>query len=300
MGGLRIAPSRSPPLSPQATGEGRSVVSWFRASYSRWVRFGEHEREAYEHDGFVVRHGVFSPTELAGLQETVEAVVAEVAEHARRPTAGPELRLADGHRLQFSSQTVIQWEWREGSQEIRLIEPFTFLHPRFMALWDDPRFVQPMRDALGVEHVGPYTCKLNLKRPREGSEFPWHQDYTYWYAFTPEHAREIATAILFLDGASAANGAIRVLPGSHRRPAPRDRAEPTGFLADARQLDVSREQLVEVEAGSVLMFPSLLVHRSSPNASGLPRRAILLSFQPAGRPLQRELVWRPERVADLP
>jgi hypothetical protein len=57
---------------------------------------------------------------------------------------------------------------------------------------------------------------------------------------------------------------------------------------------------VAVPAGSLLLFPALMVHRSSPNTSSRQRRAFLLSFQPAGRPTQRELEWRPERVDELP
>lgn len=265
------------------------------------MRLTAEEGLAYRRDGFVLRPAVLAAAELDGLRAVVEEVIADVAERARRDDAGPEMRLADGHRLQFSSQTVIQWEWREGSREIRLIEPFTHLHPRFAALWQDPRLIEPFRDMLGVAEVAPYTCKLNLKRPREGSEFPWHQDYPYWYAFTPAHAGDIATVMLFLDESTAANGALRVLPGSHLRgPAPRDPSEPTGFLADPRRIDESEERILEAPAGSALFFPSLLLHRSAPNTSARQRRAILLSFQPAGRPRQSDLVWRPERIAELP
>lgn len=265
------------------------------------MRFDQGEQAAYRRDGFILRQRVFSSTELDDLRATVEDVVAAVVALARRPDAGPEFTMADGHRLQFSSRSVIQWEWREGSQEVRLMEPFTHLHPRFAALWDDARCAEPFKDALGVDDVAPYTCKLNLKRPREGSEFPWHQDFTYWYAFTPQHAHEIATAILFLDDVTVANGAIRVLPGSHRLgPAPRDPRDPTAFLADPQRIDASREVAIEAEAGSLLIFPSLFLHRSSPNTSDRQRRAILLSFQPAGRPRQTELEWHPERVHELP
>jgi ectoine hydroxylase len=158
-----------------------------------------------------------------------------------------------------------------------------------------------MKDLLGADVIGPYTCKLNLKRPHEGSEFPWHQDFPYWYAFVGDRARDIASAILFLDDARIVNGAIRVLPGSHREgPAARDPNDPTGFLADPARLDTTREAAIEAGAGSLLFLPSLLVHRSSPNGSPHERRAVLLSFQPAGRPRQQELAWRPERVGELP
>jgi ectoine hydroxylase len=184
---------------------------------------------------------------------------------------------------------------------VRLLEPFTHLDPECDALWDDPRLTAPIADALAVPEVCPFTSKLNLKRPREGSEFPWHQDYPYWYVRTPEHAHEIATIILFLDDATAENGALRVLPGSHHAgPAPRDPVEPTGFLADPNRIDIRCEILIEAPAGSILLFPSLLLHRSTPNRSDRQRRAILLSYQPTGRPRQEDLPWTPERVGELP
>jgi ectoine hydroxylase len=265
------------------------------------MRFTPVEAAHYAEEGWLLRERVFAEWELVALREAAEETVAAVREHALAPGGGPEFRIGDGHRLQLSKATIVQWEWREGSQEVRLLEPVSQLHPRFGALWDDPRFVVPFCDALGVPAVAPFTCKLNLKRPREGSEFPWHQDYPYWYVRTPEHAHEIATAILFLDAADAGNGGLRVLPGSHRNgPAPRDRAEPTRYLADAARFDASRERLVEAPAGSLLFFGSLLLHRSTPNTSERPRRALLLSFQPAGRLRQEALPFQPHRVEELP
>jgi len=258
------------------------------------------ERDRFFADGYVLRERLFAEHELAALRDAIEDTSARVIEHATRVGASPQFRLAGGHRFQLSSDSLIQWEWREGSPEIRLMEPFTHLHPAFDALWSDERLLAPMRDAFGGA-VCAFTDKLNLKRPRDGSPFPWHQDYPYWYVRTPEHAHEIATAMLFLDDADAANGALRVLPGSHRGgPFPRDLVEESHFLADASKIDADAEVLVEAPAGSVLFFGSLLVHRSAPNHSDRERRAILLSFQPAGRPRQEDLEWRPHLVADLP
>jgi ectoine hydroxylase len=265
------------------------------------MRLSPTEQADYARHGYVVRQGVVPPDELVRWRDAVEEVVARVTGRATRPEGGPEMRLGDGHRIQFSSRTAIQWEWTPGSREIRLLEPFTHLDERFDALWSDPRLVEPMKDALGAEAVGPWTCKLNLKRPHEGSEFPWHQDYPYWYAFAGERARDIATVILFLDDATVDNGAVRVLQGSHLRgPAPRDPADPTRFLADPARIDASRERAVELAAGGLLLFSSFLLHRSTPNRSSAQRRAMLLSFQPAGRPRQTALAWQPERVNELP
>jgi ectoine hydroxylase len=265
------------------------------------MRMSSEERSAFGRDGYVVRTGVFSPDEVAALRDAVEDVAARVKARALRHGAGPEARMEDGHRIQFSSKAAVQWEWREGSEEIRLIEPVSHLDVRLAALFDDRRLTDPMTDLVEATTVGPFTSKLNLKRGSEGSEFPFHQDYPYWYVACGKEAADIATAMIFLDDASAANGALRVLPGSHAGgPAPRDPDDPTHFLADPKRLDTGDERTVEVPAGSVLLFGSFLVHRSSPNDSGADRRALLLSFQPAGRPRLHDLEYRRELVDELP
>ena len=261
----------------------------------------EDEARHYRESGYLVRRAVFSPGEVAALREAVDAVAERVATNARRKGGGPEITIPDGHRLQFTSQSAVQWEWAAGSQEIRLIEPCDHLDPAIRELFDDARLVEPMRDAVGREAIAPFTSKLNLKRPREGSEFPWHQDFPYWFVRVGEDARDVVTAILFLDDADAGNGALRVLPGSHHAgPAPRDPDDPTKSLADPARLDVEREVVVDVRAGDVLFFGALLVHRSTANTSDRPRRALLPSFQPAGRVHWKDSPYHPEKIDELP
>jgi ectoine hydroxylase len=250
-----------------------------------------------------VRERVLAPVELDELRNAVEETTERLAARARRDGAGPERRLADGHRIQFSSRTAIQWEWADGSRQIRLCEPCDHLHPAFAELFADERILAPARDALGADRVELFTSKLNLKRAVEGSPFPWHQDFPYWYVAVGDDAADIVTTVVFLDDAHDDNGAVRVLPGSHRfGPAPRDPNDPTRFLADPGRLpvDEDHEVVVEVAAGSMLVFGAYLLHRSSPNRSGTHRRAVLPSYQPAGRGRLQQFAYRPERVEDLP
>jgi hypothetical protein len=258
-------------------------------------------RTAFGELGYHVEESVLDAAELEQLRAVAESVAERVKQHATRDGAGPEGRLGDGHRIQFSSRAGIQWEWAEGSQEIRLIEPADHLDPHIDALFSDRRLTDPVRRVLETETLGPFTSKLNLKRAREGSEFPWHQDFPYWYVAAGHAAADVVTAIVFLDDATESNGAVRVIPGSHRSgPAPRNPHDPTRFLADPAQLDADTEVVVEVPAGSVLWFGAFLVHRSSPNTSGHHRRALLPSWQPAGRPRLHDLAYLPEKVEDLP
>nr|MBA3302645.1 phytanoyl-CoA dioxygenase family protein [Acidimicrobiia bacterium] len=261
----------------------------------------EAELATFRRDGYLVREGVLRASEVEDLRTVVEAVVARVAARARREGAGPEHRLADGHRIQFSSRTSIQWEWAEGSEQIRLLEPAAHLDPAIGALFADPRLTAPALTWLEVDEVEPFTSKLNLKRPEEGSEFPWHQDYPYWYVAAGERAAEVVTGIVFLDDTDAGNGAVRVVPGSHRNgPVRRDPDDPTHFLTDPAAVDTEREVAVEAGAGSVIWFGAHLVHRSSANTSDRQRRALLPSWQPAGRPALHDLPYRRELVDQLP
>jgi ectoine hydroxylase len=149
--------------------------------------------------------------------------------------------------------------------------------------------------------VGPFVSKLNFKRAGVGSEFAWHQDFPYWYGCAGASAYEIATAIVMLDDNTVANGAMTLIPGSHLEgPARRDPLDPTGLLVDPLAVDTSRAVTIEAPAGSVLIFPGLMVHRSAPNRTADDRRSLLFCFQPAGRPESSALTYDAGKLADLP
>jgi ectoine hydroxylase-related dioxygenase (phytanoyl-CoA dioxygenase family) len=257
-------------------------------------------RAAFGSTGYLAREAVLTPDEVEELRAVVEEVSSRVTARATRAGAGPEAAMADGHRIQFSSRTAIQWEWADGSDQIRLLEPADHLHPRIDALFADERLLGPVRAELG-ERLSPFTSKMNFKRAREGSEFPWHQDFPYWYVAVGDDAQDVVTAVVFLDDATADNGALRVIPGSHLQgPARRDPNDPTRYLADPSVLDGDSAVLLELPAGSVLWFGAFLVHCSAPNRTPIHRRALLPSWQPAGRGPLRDFPYDHDRVEDLP
>ncbi|MGA5424728.1 phytanoyl-CoA dioxygenase family protein [Streptomyces lavendulocolor] len=250
--------------------------------------------------GWILLPRLFTPAETAALSRAAESALALVTGHAlagrSEVTVWP-----DGHRLETVQGTTVHWEPDARPPAVRSLSPVTHLDPALDALWADERLTGPMRRLLGADRLGPFTSKLNFKRAGVGSAFPWHQDYPYWYCCAGPGARDIATAMIHLDDVTAENGALTLVPGSHLAgPAPRDRAEPTGLLVDATRAGVDGAVTIEAPAGSVLMFPGLIVHRSGPNTSTRDRRSLLLCFQPAGRPALAELPYRPELLADLP
>ncbi len=87
---------------------------------------------------------------------------------------------------------------------------------------------------------------------------------------------------LHLDDADESNGALRVLPGSHRE----------GRLAPERIQELRAEQpdfLCAVTAGDALLMRPLLLHTSSRSTS--PRHRRVLHIEYAGFVLPEGLEW---------
>ena len=96
----------------------------------------------------------------------------------------------------------------------------------------------------------------------------------------------VATAMLFLDDSTLENGCLRVVPGSHTNGVWDRRTDGSPFLGneiDATAYPGVESVPIECAAGTVVMFGSYLVHHSEPNRSDRQRRALLFSYQPAGR-----------------
>lgn len=250
--------------------------------------------------GYKLLEATFTTNEVERLRAVAEQVHAEVTGAADR--GDTEVTVwPDGHRLEPVRGTTVHWEPDVPGKAVRSLAPVSHLHPELAALWTEPRLTGPMSELIGSAELGPFVSKLNFKRAGVGSEFAWHQDFPYWYGCAGAPAYDIATAIVMLDDNTAANGAMTLVPGSHLGgPARRDPDDPTGLLVDPRTVDVTKAVTLSAPAGSVLMFPGLMVHRSAPNRTASDRRSLLYCFQPAGRPELEQLPYDPGRLRDLP
>lgn len=246
------------------------------------VRLGEGEWRAWREDGFFVRERVFAGPELEALRDAAERCV-ELA--AAAMAASGDSYAIDGNVYHEAGGSTVQLEHQPGSRTIRVIEPFHHLDARLDRLIDDPRLVEPMRDLVGDERVALFTDKLNLKRPREGSRFRWHQDSPYWAHFATELER-LPNVLVALDDADERNGCFRVIRGSHRHgmlPGLRGDGVLDALFTDPRFFDEAAQVPIAVPAGSAVFFSPHTVHGSQPNRSDALRRALVVTYQPGGR-----------------
>lgn len=96
----------------------------------------------------------------------------------------------------------------------------------------------------------------------------------------------LLTIRIHLDDCPASNGALAVIPASHRR----------GKLDDAALGRLAPEAYVVcgARAGDLLLMRPLLVHRSSPATEPHHRRVLQVTYAPA--PLANEVQWRTSLV----
>jgi hypothetical protein len=262
------------------------------------LKLSESERRQHEDEGFFVRESVFDAADLERLRAAAERVVGtatrasmEVVQSAdtssSRPVESDADYQIDGNRYVEAARATVQFEHRSGSETIRVIEPFHHLDSVFDDLVEDPRIVTPICGVLGLDRVALWTDKINLKRPREGSGFRWHQDSPYW-GHACAHCDQLPNVMITLDDADRENGCFRVIPGSHRKgflPGQNDGTRLGPLFTDPASFDEKAQWLAEVPAGSIVVFDSHMVHGSEPNLSNRSRRAIVLTYQPPDHPM---------------
>ena len=249
----------------------------------RGERLRPDEGRAWREDGFFLRTAAFSTAELERLRAAAERAAASAA----RAASGGRAYCVDGNRYVDVGTTTVQFEHRNGSQTLRVVEPFHDLDPLFAELLDDPRIVEPMCGLVDAGSVALWTDKLNFKRPFEGSGFRWHQDSPYW-AHACTHVDRLPNVMLALDDADEDNGCLRVVRGSHRRgllPGRQGDGVLGPLFTDPRAFDLAAQVPAVMPAGSLLFFRPHTVHGSEPNRSGRARRACVLTYQPPGHPM---------------
>lgn len=224
-----------------------------------------------ERDGFEIRRGVLGEPQLAALRAEADAVAA-----------------------------------RAGSACVRQLR-------RRSRIFDELCVSEPLRSLL-PEALRPVRSILFDKTPAENWPVAWHQDLSSAVAGEREvpgygpwsikervpHVqppvsllRNLVAIRLHLDDTPASNGALRVLPGSHRH----------GRIAaeDLAAWDKAAATVCECRAGDALLMSPLLLH-SSPRSVDPARRRVIHFEYARPRDLHPALRWHEpqERKDEVP
>jgi phytanoyl-CoA hydroxylase len=220
------------------------------------------QRVAYDRDGFIVVHDVFSAAEIAELRQVTDEFVAASA----KVTANDDIYdLEDTHS--------------PAEPRVRRIKTPHKFHPAYERASRNPKVVELLTDLWGSLRYD--TSKLNMKSAGYGAPVEWHQDW----AFYPHTNDELAAVGLMLDDVDMQNGPMMVVPGSHKGPI-YDHHGPNGRFCGAMDpencdIDLSRAMPCLGKAGSITVHHVRAVHGSATNFSGMPRRFLLFQYRAA-------------------
>ncbi|HVF09649.1 MAG TPA: phytanoyl-CoA dioxygenase family protein [Abditibacteriaceae bacterium] len=117
-----------------------------------------------------------------------------------------------------------------------------------------------------------------FKPARTGGPITWHQDNAYWKC-APAN---LVSCWLTLDDVVRENGAMQVLPGSHRKPVWHDVTDTSILLDSEKYIDTSQAVVVDLPAGGCMFHHCQTLHSTEPNNTERQRRAYAIHFMPPG------------------
>ena len=126
---------------------------------------------------------------------------------------------------------------------------------------------------------------LMTKHPGYSSATLWHQDIRYWSFDRPE----LVSVWLALGSENEKNGALNVIPGSHRLELDRGRLDSALFLRtelEENRALLASAQSVALEPGDVLFFHCRLFHAAGMNLTDAVKQSLVFTYHAAdNRPI---------------
>jgi len=207
---------------------------------------------SYERDGFLTPNPALSPDEPAALLGKLAAFEATLG--------GPLTSEAINARYRSRTHVLLPW-----------------VH----SLVSRPAILDTIEDLIGPD-ILVYTSTWFIKEPESAAIAAWHQDATYFGLRPYVHV----TAWLALTDATAENGCMEFLPGSHHGgqrehragvvPASVNRAG----QAIVGAVDDRPAVHAPLHAGEFSLHHTLCLHRSQPNQSAGRRVGLAISYVP--------------------
>jgi non-haem Fe2+, alpha-ketoglutarate-dependent halogenase len=144
-----------------------------------------------------------------------------------------------------------------------------------------PRILDAVEDVIGPDILC-WGTSFFIKEKRNPGFVSWHQDSTYWGLEPPD----IITAWVAFTDSNAANGAMRVIPASHKmdQVPHRDTFAAENLLSRGQEImvdvDERKAAMLELAAGEMSLHHVRLIHGSDPNPSDDRRIGFAIRYIP--------------------
>ena len=226
----------------------------------------QEELQQFNQDGYLVFRQLASPAECEEMRTVVsahlDAAIAPVEYEAEVGYAGAPRSLD-----------------APGGRTIRRLRSAYHRHPVFAQWASDPRLVQRLVQLFGEDVVltlAHHNCVMT-KHPDFGTATGWHRDIRYWSFAQPD----LISVWFALGAEDGNNGALKVIPGSHRLTLLPEQLDELDFLrpeVEANRPLVAQGITVELQQGDVLFFHSRLFHAAGRNESDRVKMSAVFAY----------------------
>ena len=217
----------------------------------------QEQLDLYEENGYLGVGAVLTDDEVAALCRVTD----EFVEKSREVTEHNDIfDLEPGHSA--------------ANPRVRRIKNPCLYHTVYDQTLRHPNILAIVAQLIGPE-IRYNGHKLNMKYPEFGSPVEWHQDW----AFYPHTNDDLLAVGVVIDDMTVENGALMVLPGSHKGPT-LDHHQNGAFIGAVTDPNFTPEGAapIELKAGGITIHHVRTLHGSAPNTSDKPRRLMLFQY----------------------
>jgi len=222
--------------------------------------------EQFENDGYLILRGMVTPV-------ACDLMLSIAQKHLQGAVPPLEYEAEVGYPGAPASLEA------PGGRTVRRLRGAYDRHECFRVWAEDRRLVAILRQ-LFREKVcltqAHHNCVMT-KHPNFGTATGWHRDIRYWSFAKPE----LISVWLALGAEDEANGALHVIPASHRMHIRREQLDDLDFLrpdvADNQPLFAQGISL-ELQKGDVLLFHSGLFHAAGRNTSAQVKTSVVFAY----------------------
>lgn len=209
----------------------------------------------FDENGYYVARGVYSPAEVAVLEEDFDHIVHQLQSSGEESNArwgGDEMKRLDGGESEIIHTHNVQTysaHWLRALMQENLLD---------------------VAEAIIGPDIILHHSKLFQKPSEKGSPFPMHQDWTYF----PSIQDTMIAGVIHVSKATDEMGCLRIYPGSHKL----GRIEGSNgntFNETLARYPIEGATPVPCEPGDVIFFHYFTLHGSMPNRSQEIRKTVL-------------------------
>jgi len=225
------------------------------------------EKKFFNDNGYLLLKHVFSEEECAKFKASLFEEIEKGKEALRLEGAGGNAKPTNRGKIADVPRGI-----HKG-----MLQDIAHRNEMFMELARDERVTACVSPFLGEDLV--MYRSLSVFKPKDyQGPVGWHQDMTYW-----EGEDSKITVWISLDNVTDENGALHVIPGTHKFLVDEyeEQNEIFPYVIPEKLIEHDKEVIVDAEVGDVVIFHSQTFHSSKANQSGGDRYVLIYTLQPA-------------------